>query len=68
MKAPPQIDFVDAADAKATLVDIAAGLRAASVIPYLGPGIAEIVQIRYADHARGVGQLLREQGCAAAAS
>ncbi|PPQ20036.1 SIR2 family protein [Bradyrhizobium sp. AC87j1] len=42
MKAPPQIDFVDAADAKATLVDIAAGLRAASVIPYLGPGLAEL--------------------------
>ncbi|MBB4370681.1 hypothetical protein GGD63_003476 [Bradyrhizobium sp. cir1] len=42
MKAPPQIGFVDAADAKATLVDIAAGLRAASVIPYLGPGLAEL--------------------------
>ncbi|MBB4397118.1 hypothetical protein GGD66_002626 [Bradyrhizobium sp. CIR48] len=42
MKAPPQIDFVDAADAKATLVDIAAGLRAASVIPYLGPGLTEL--------------------------
>ncbi|MDA9537616.1 transcriptional regulator [Bradyrhizobium sp. CCBAU 21362] len=42
MKAPPQIDFVHAADAKATLVDIAAGLRAASIIPYLGPGLAEL--------------------------
>ncbi|MGY3473358.1 SIR2 family NAD-dependent protein deacylase [Bradyrhizobium ottawaense] len=42
MKAPPQIDFVDAADAKATLVDLAARLRAASIVPYLGPGLAEL--------------------------
>ncbi|SFN91405.1 hypothetical protein SAMN05216573_12629 [Bradyrhizobium sp. Rc3b] len=67
MKAPPQADFVDAADAKATLVDIAAGLRAASLIPYLVVA-SRIVQIRYADHAKGVDQLLRQQGCAAAAA
>ncbi|MGY3533013.1 hypothetical protein ACVILK_003397 [Bradyrhizobium embrapense] len=33
MKGPRRIDFVDAADAKTTLVDIAAGLRAARVVP-----------------------------------
>ncbi|MCP3413474.1 SIR2 family protein [Bradyrhizobium brasilense] len=42
MKATQQIDFVHATDAKAILVDLAAGLRAASVVPYLGPGLAEL--------------------------
>ncbi|WP_342724068.1 SIR2 family protein [Bradyrhizobium sp. B097] len=42
MKAPPQIDFVNATDAEAILADVAAGLRATSVVPYLGPGLAEL--------------------------
>lgn len=42
MKATPRIDFVNAADAKAILVDVAAGLRAASIVPYLGPDLAAL--------------------------
>ncbi|MGY3443096.1 hypothetical protein ACVW17_003097 [Bradyrhizobium sp. USDA 4473] len=42
MKATPQIDFVNGTDAKAILADVAAGLRAATVVPYLGPGLAEL--------------------------
>ncbi|MGY4315211.1 hypothetical protein ACVWW1_004538 [Bradyrhizobium sp. JR3.5] len=42
MKSTPRIDFVDAADAKAILADVAAGLRAAGVVPYLGPGLVEL--------------------------
>ncbi|MCA6105266.1 SIR2 family NAD-dependent protein deacylase [Bradyrhizobium australafricanum] len=42
MKATAQIDFVNGTDAKAILADVAAGLRAASVVPYLGPGLAEL--------------------------
>ncbi|MCC8955558.1 SIR2 family protein [Bradyrhizobium sp. Pear77] len=42
MKATPQVDVVDATDAKAILANVAAGLRAASVVPYLGPGLAEL--------------------------
>ncbi|WP_407120856.1 hypothetical protein [Bradyrhizobium sp. STM 3561] len=41
MKAPPQIEFVDRADAKA-LVDVAAGLRASSIASNLSPGRAEL--------------------------
>ncbi|WP_050627268.1 SIR2 family NAD-dependent protein deacylase [Bradyrhizobium viridifuturi] len=39
MKGPRRIDFVDAADVKTILADVAAGLRAARVVPYLGPGL-----------------------------
>lgn len=42
MKATPRIDFVNAADAKAILADVAAGLRAASIVPYLGPELAAL--------------------------
>ncbi|GEC57311.1 hypothetical protein ABIF38_009028 [Bradyrhizobium japonicum] len=42
MNAPVQIDFVNATDAKAILADVAAGLRAASIVPYIGPGLAEL--------------------------
>ncbi|MGY4567923.1 hypothetical protein ACVWY5_000993 [Bradyrhizobium sp. USDA 3256] len=42
MKTTQQIDFVHATDAKAILADVTAGLRAASVVPYLGPGLAEL--------------------------
>ncbi|MCP1839049.1 MULTISPECIES: SIR2 family NAD-dependent protein deacylase [Bradyrhizobium] len=42
MKATPQIDFVNGTDAKAILADVAAGLRAARVVPYLGPGLVEL--------------------------
>ncbi|MGY3608834.1 MULTISPECIES: SIR2 family NAD-dependent protein deacylase [unclassified Bradyrhizobium] len=42
MKAMAQIDFVNAADAEAILTDIARRLRAASIVPYLGPGLADV--------------------------
>ncbi|MGY3621717.1 SIR2 family NAD-dependent protein deacylase [Bradyrhizobium sp. USDA 10063] len=42
MKAIPQIDVVTAADAEAILTDVAAKLRAGSIVPYLGPGLAEL--------------------------
>jgi len=42
VNAPVQIDFVNATDAKAILADVAAGLRAASIVPYIGPGLAEL--------------------------
>ncbi|MCA6111319.1 SIR2 family NAD-dependent protein deacylase [Bradyrhizobium cenepequi] len=42
MKAMAQIDFVNAADADAVLTDVATRLRAGSIVPYLGPGLAEL--------------------------
>ncbi|WP_448030572.1 SIR2 family NAD-dependent protein deacylase [Bradyrhizobium liaoningense] len=43
MNAPvPQIDFAAPADAEAILSDVVARLRGGDVIPYLGPGIAEL--------------------------
>jgi hypothetical protein len=41
MNAPiPPIDFIKHADAEAALADVAARLRAGTIIPYLGPGLA----------------------------
>lgn len=43
MNAPvPQIDFAAPADAEAILSDVVARLRGGDVIPYLGPGVAEL--------------------------
>ncbi|OCK53890.1 SIR2 family protein [Bradyrhizobium sp. LMTR 3] len=42
MKATPQIAFVNAADAEAILTDVATRLRAGSIVPYLGPGLADL--------------------------
>ena len=45
MNAPvPQIDFANPADAEAILRDIVARLRGGGVIPYLGPGVAELAK------------------------
>src|SRR5271157_325086 len=45
MNAPiPTIDFLKHADAAASLADIATRLRAGTVIPYLGPGLAELAK------------------------
>ncbi|WKA28565.1 SIR2 family NAD-dependent protein deacylase [Bradyrhizobium roseum] len=42
MNAPvPQLDFMTRADAETSLKRVAAGLRAGTIVPYLGPGIAE---------------------------
>lgn len=38
----PQIDFMKHVDAEASLADIAARLRAGTIVPYLGPGLAEL--------------------------
>ncbi|MGQ0682647.1 SIR2 family NAD-dependent protein deacylase [Bradyrhizobium sp.] len=43
MNAPvPQIDFMKPADAEAALADVAARLRAGTIVPYLGPGLTEL--------------------------
>lgn len=42
MNAIPKIDFVTTADAEAMLADVAARLRAGTIVPYLGPGVAEM--------------------------
>ncbi|WP_025037809.1 SIR2 family NAD-dependent protein deacylase [Bradyrhizobium sp. DOA9] len=43
MNAPvPQIDFAAPADAEAILGEVVAQLRGGNVIPYLGPGVAEL--------------------------
>jgi SIR2-like domain len=43
MNAPvPQIDFAKPAEAESMLADIARSLRAGAIIPYLGPGVAEL--------------------------
>jgi hypothetical protein len=42
MNAPiPPIDFIKYGDAEAALADVAARLRAGTIVPYLGPGLAE---------------------------
>jgi hypothetical protein len=42
MNAPiPPLDFIKHADAEASLADVAAQLRAGTIVPYLGPGLAE---------------------------
>ena len=41
MNAPiPPIDFIKHADAETALADVAMRLRAGTIIPYLGPGLA----------------------------
>ncbi len=37
----PPIDFIKHGDAEAALADVAARLRSGTIIPYLGPGLAE---------------------------
>jgi SIR2-like domain len=45
MNAPvPQIDFAKPADAESMLSDIVRRLRAGGIIPYLGPGLAEMAK------------------------
>lgn len=45
MNAPlPRIDFATPVDAEATLREVAAGLRAGRVIPYLGTGVTELAK------------------------
>jgi hypothetical protein len=42
MNAPiPPLDFIKRIDAEASLADVAAQLRAGTIVPYLGPGLAE---------------------------
>jgi SIR2-like domain len=43
MNAPiPPLDFIRHADAEASLTDVAARLRAGTMVPYLGPALAEL--------------------------
>lgn len=42
MNAMPQISFLKEGDAEALLTDVAVKLRAGSIVPYLGPGVAEL--------------------------
>jgi hypothetical protein len=43
MNAPiPHIEFMKHVDAEASLADIAVRLRAGAIVPYLGPGLAEL--------------------------
>lgn len=42
MKAVPQITVLKGTDAEALLADVAARLRASSIVPYLGPGLAAL--------------------------
>ena len=43
MNAPiPPLDFIKHADAEVSLADVAAQLRAGTIVPYLGPGLAEV--------------------------
>lgn len=45
MNAPiPHIDFMTQADAEASLKEVAALLRAGTMVPYLGPGLAELAK------------------------
>jgi hypothetical protein len=45
MNAPvPHIDFLTQADAEASLKVVAAGLRAGTIVPYLGAGLAELAK------------------------
>jgi hypothetical protein len=40
----PPIEFMGHADAEASLADVAARLRAGTIVPYLGPGLAETMK------------------------
>lgn len=42
MNAMPQINVLKGTDAEALLANVAAGLRKGSIVPYLGPGVAEL--------------------------
>lgn len=42
MNAMPQISFLEGTDAEALLANVAARLRNGSIVPYLGPSIAEL--------------------------
>ncbi|WP_426441246.1 SIR2 family NAD-dependent protein deacylase [Bradyrhizobium genosp. P] len=42
MKAMPRTNCLEAADAEAVLTDVAARLRSGRIVPYLGPGVAEL--------------------------
>lgn len=42
MNAMPQINVLKGTDAEALLTNVAAGLRNGSIVPYLGPGVAEL--------------------------
>lgn len=42
MNAMPQISVLKGTDAEALLANVAAGLRNGSIVPYLGPGVAEL--------------------------
>lgn len=42
MNAMPQINVLKGTDAEALLADVAARLRAGSIVPYLGPGLAAL--------------------------
>lgn len=42
MKAAPQVSVLKGTDAEALLADVAARLRAGSIVPYLGPGLAAL--------------------------
>lgn len=42
MSAMPQINVLKGADAEALLANVAARLRSGSIVPYLGPGVAEL--------------------------
>lgn len=42
MNAMPQISFLKGADAESLLADVAARLRNGSIVPYLGPAVAEL--------------------------
>lgn len=42
MNAMPQINVLKGTDAEALLANVAAGLRNGSIVPYLGPGVAEL--------------------------
>lgn len=42
MKAVPQISVLKGTDAEALLADVTARLRAGSIVPYLGPGLAAL--------------------------
>jgi hypothetical protein len=41
-RAKPQIDLIKAVDAEKVLTGVAAELRAGGIVPYLGPGLAEL--------------------------
>jgi len=45
MNAPiPPLDFIKHVDAEASLADVAARLRAGTIVPYLGPGLTETLK------------------------